>query len=450
MNIISAVVRQYNFFGLEFEFDNVAFRIGEFSVYWYGIIIAVGFLLALLYGYRNAVRYNIDRDRMIDVVIVGLIGAIVCARAYYLIGDGIPLSRYDTFGEKMSYIFGIHNGGIGILGGVFGAFVFGGLTAKLRKIKVLDMFDLAATGFLIGQAVGRWGNFVNQEVYGLPTGSDWFGIGGSAIGAELVHPLFLYEMLWNLATLLVLHNMSKKRRFSGQIFLSYLIAYTFGRYWLEGMRNTDYILMLGKLSQTQLACIVTFIAALIAYIIFYHRSKDAGLDSDYTDMFGEMYDDDDALAAAYGLIGCDEDCTDGEIEAAYSALRGKYEAMLPDETADADGADGVETASSDPSDADRRKLSRAQKKEKAERDSRERDILSSDAPEADGDGMIEISVEELTVRAKAKIHEIDNAYKYILGNRELAAAERAKFSQSTADDNQSTDDDKEANPNDAD
>ncbi len=420
MNLIFGAVRQYSIFGLEFEFNNVAFSLGGFEVYWYGIIIALGFLLALLYGYKNADRYGIDKDRMIDVVIVGLVGAIICARLYYIIGDGVPLSSFGSFSEKLNYICGIHNGGIGIFGGVLGAFVFGGIMAKLRKVNVLDMFDLAATGFLIGQSVGRWGNFVNQEVYGMPTGSDWFGIGGTKIGTELVHPLFLYESLWCLVCFIILHNASKKRAFKGQIFLGYLILYTFGRYWLEGMRNTDFILMLGKMSQAQLVCVVAFIASLVLYVYLYKRTHAGAKESEYADVFGEMCDDEEILAAAYELIGCNDDSTDDEVAAAYSALCDKYTAMLPetDEQADAADSDG-ETLSK----SEQRKRAKAAK-EQAER---EQSILESDAPEADEEGMVEISEEELKIRAKAKLAELEKAYKYIKGYRSLAASEREAF-----------------------
>ncbi len=423
MNVISAVVRQYNFFGFEFEFDNIAFTIGNFSVYWYGIIIAVGFLLALAYGYRNASRYGIDKDRMIDVVIVGLVGAIIGARLFYIIGDNVPLSNFPTFGDKLAYICGIHEGGIGILGGVIGAFLCGGLMAKLRKINVLDMFDLAGTGFLIGQIVGRLGNFVNQEVYGLPTGSDWYGIGGSRIGSELVHPLFLYEMLWNLAVFIVLHNLSKKRRFKGQIFLGYIMAYTFGRYWLESMRSIDFILKLGKISQSQLFCIGLFVAAIIAYVILAGRAKSDGKEAGYAEVFGEICDDEEVLAAAYDLLGCTDDSTDSEVESAYNVLRDKYEAMLPDES-DADTSDDDSAILSKFEQRKRDRLARKAAEEQAER---EQSILASDAPETDEDGMIEISVEELTIRAKAKLASLERAYKYIRGNRELTSLERAEF-----------------------
>ncbi len=394
MNIIQGIVRSYNFFGLEFKFDNVAFSVGGFSVYWYGIIIAAGFLLALLYGYKNADRYNIDKDRMIDVVIVGLIGAIVCARLYYLIGDGISLSEYPTFKEKLNYICGIHNGGIGIFGAVIGAFCFGGITAKLRKVNMLDMFDLAATGFLIGQAVGRWGNFVNQEVYGKPTGSDWFGIGGSAIGEALVHPLFLYESVWCACCFLMLHHISKRRVFKGQIFLGYIVLYTFGRYWLESMRNKSFILMLGAVSEAQLVCVAAFIGALIAYVILYRRNRYSVKESDYQSVFGEICDDEEQLAAAYELIGCNDDSTDSEIESAYNAVCDKYRAMLP---------------------------------EQAELANAEQATDFGEAPEIDADGMVEIDEQELAARISAKLNELERAYKYICGYRLLAQNEREGF-----------------------
>ena len=424
MSVLPATVRQYSFFGLEFEFNNVAFTAFGFEVYWYGILIAVGFLLALLYAWKNAARFGIDRDKMMDVVIAGMIGAIVCARAYYLLFDGVPLSSFDSFGDKVRYIVGIHNGGIAIYGGIIGAFLAGGLTAKLRKVKVLDMFDIAALGFLIGQSVGRWGNFVNQEVYGQPTGSDWFGVGGTRIGSELVHPLFLYESLWCLAAFIILHNISKKRRFSGQIFLGYVMFYSFGRYWLEGMRNTEFILMFGKMSISQLVSIAAFVASLVLYIVFYRRTRE--VKKEYTDVFGDMCDDENILAAAYSLIGCTDDSTDEEVEQAYAALRDKYTAMLPEQESADEGADSDGEMSA----AQKRRKLREDKKAAKERAERDQAILASDAPDADDDGMVEISDEELAVRVRARLSEIEKAYKYICGNRELAAAERSRFEQS--------------------
>ena len=391
-------VQNYNLFGLEFKLDKIAFTLGNFSVYWYGIIIALGFGLALIYGMKNAKRFEIDPDRMIDVVIVGLLGAIICARGYYLLFDGVPLSNYSSFGEKLSYIFGIHNGGIAIYGGVIGAFVFGGLTAKIRKIKVLDMFDIAALGFLIGQSVGRWGNFVNQEVYGKPTGSEWFGIGGDTIGYQLVHPLFLYESLWCLAIFLILNKVSKKRAFSGQVFSLYIVLYSFGRFWLEGMRNTDFILMFGKLSISQLVAVALVVAGITLYIILNNRTKIR--EEDYESLFGDMYDDQQILDAGYALLGCNWDDDDEAVTAAYEGLKAKYTAFIPED--------------------DQEALSDKEAKE----------LLEQDAPQVDEEGNVEISDEELAMRAKIKLSEIEEAYDYIMNNRKLCAEETALFEES--------------------
>lgn len=410
---ILAMARSYNFFGIEFNFDNVAFTIGNFSVYWYGIIIAIGFGLAIAYGFKNANRFNIKIDPMIDVIIFGLLGAIICARGYYLLFDDVSLADFTTFGDKMSYIFGIHNGGIAIYGGVFGAFLAGGLTARIRKIKVLDMFDLGALGFLIGQGVGRWGNFVNQEVYGKPTGSLWYGIGGDRIGADLVHPLFLYESLWCIILFFILHKVGKRRAFSGQIFSLYIVLYSFGRFWFEGMRNTEFVLMFGKLSISQLVAIALIIAGIVIYILLNNRTKMRA--EDYTSLFGSMYDDQEVLNAGYALLGCEWDDSDEAVTAAYDALKAKYAALIPEEEEDAEAID--------------------QKQVKK--------LLNSDAPRADEEGNVEISEEELALRAKIKISELDEAYDYIMNNRKLCAEEVAEFNQA----NQSAEDEEKKDDN---
>lgn len=306
--------------GLTMRINRVAltFNIGSgFDIYWYGIIISVGFLLALLYGFKNADRFGINKDAMMDVIIVGLLGAIVCARAYYLIFDGVPLTSF-------SEIFAIHNGGIAIYGGVIGAFVCGGITAKIRKINVLNMFDLAAIGFFIGQGIGRWGNFVNQEVFGRATGSNWFGMTGTSIiiqtnSTALVHPLFLYESLWCLIGLIVLHKLSKKRVFYGQLFFTYLAFYGAGRFVFEGLRNSTFILLLGQsISISQLVSVGAVIVGLVGLYVLNKNAK-AVPDTEYESQFDERFDDPDLLDAAYGLLDCEWDCDDGELEAAYNA-----------------------------------------------------------------------------------------------------------------------------------
>ena len=136
--------------------NRVALSIGGFNIYWYGVIIAAGMMLALLYAFRNAVDFGIDSDRLVDVIAIGTVMAIVCARIYYV---AMAPFKYNSIWEMID----IRLGGIAIYGAVIGAFVFGGLAAKWRKIPLLPLFDLVSLGFLIGQGIGRWGNFfVNQ------------------------------------------------------------------------------------------------------------------------------------------------------------------------------------------------------------------------------------------------------------------------------------------------
>ena len=159
-------------FGIKLTLSPIAFTIPlgsrHWDIYWYGIIIALGFLSALIYGIKNAPRFNINTDRMLDVALVATPVAILSARTYYVIFDGEKLNGIgDFFGFWNSSGFA----GLAIYGGVIGAFVSGAVMCKIRKVKILDMFDIASIGFLIGQGIGRWGNFVNQEAYGSLTGS---------------------------------------------------------------------------------------------------------------------------------------------------------------------------------------------------------------------------------------------------------------------------------------
>lgn len=269
-------------FGLHLTLKQIAFtiKIGSFhwDVYWYGILIALGFMLALIYGYRNAKRFNINVDRMLDVILVTVPVSILCARTYYVIFDGEPLDGIGDF-----FGFGDSSGfsGLAIYGAVIGAFVTGGIMCKLRKINLLDMFDLAALGFLIGQGVGRWGNFVNQEAFGNLTGSTWWGMQSVntdskmlELGLEpgLVHPCFLYESIWCIAGFFLLHHLSKKRIFSGQVVLMYCAWYGFGRGFIELLRTDS--LYLGFFKVSSLLSFLLCIAATALLIIIPKRIKE--------------------------------------------------------------------------------------------------------------------------------------------------------------------------------
>ena len=262
---------QFPGLGLDLTVNRVALAIGGFNIYWYGVIIAAGMLLAMLYAFRNAVDYGIDSDRLVDVVAIGTVMAIVCARIYYV---AMAPFAYQSLWEMID----IRKGGIAIYGAVIGAFVFGGLAAKWRKVPLLPLFDLVSLGFLIGQGIGRWGNFVNQEAFGTNTTLPWgmysegteaylksvqvtLPAGVTVDPAAPVHPTFLYESIWCLVGLGVLASLYKKRRFNGQIFLGYIIWYGLGRAWIEGLRTDSLLIGNTGLRASQLVAIGSVIVA---------------------------------------------------------------------------------------------------------------------------------------------------------------------------------------------
>lgn len=276
-------------FGIHLTLNPIAFTLpigNGWDIYWYGIIIALGFMLAIIYGIKNASRFNVNIDRMLDVVIVTTPVSILCARTYYVIFDGVKLEGIKDF-----FGFGDSSGfsGIAIYGAVIGAFVCGALMCKLRKIKILDMFDLAATAFLIGQGIGRWGNFVNQEAYGSFTGSSWWGMEStrtiSEMGEGLVHPCFLYESIWCIAGFFVLNHFSKKRHFSGEITLMYCVWYGFERAIVENLRTDS--LMIGNIRVSVLVSIILCISAAIAIFVIRKKQKSVASEGDYISMFAE-------------------------------------------------------------------------------------------------------------------------------------------------------------------
>lgn len=257
-------------FGLRVHLSNVAFSINGYNVYWYGIIITFGMILALIFGFRKTKEFGINPDKLMDCIIFGVIGAFISARAYYVIFSPAEIKEtYKTFWD----VINLRDGGLAIYGGIIGALVFGTATAKIRKLKVSPLLDLAGLGFLIGQAVGRWGNFFNREAYGVATDLP-LGMTSAKIAQEMgsgvfVHPTFLYESLWCLAVFIVLRIYMKHRKFDGELFLMYIGLYGLERFFVEGLRTDS--LMLGKIRISQLVAGLCVIFAFVAIIII--RSK---------------------------------------------------------------------------------------------------------------------------------------------------------------------------------
>lgn len=276
-------------FGIKLTLNPIAFTIplgkAHWDVYWYGIIIAIGFALALLYAYKNAKRFNINLDKLLDVVIITAPISILCARSYYLIFDGEKLESFSDFFGFTSSGFS----GLAIYGAIIGAFVCGSILCKVFKLKILDVLDLASIGFLIGQGIGRWGNFVNQEAFGTFTGSSWWGMESSRtisyMGSEgLVHPCFLYESIWCLIGVFVLHKISKNRKFSGQILLSYGVWYGYERAFLELVRTDS--LMWGRIRISSLLSFIICIACAVLLFVIFKKQKSENK-GEYSSVFKE-------------------------------------------------------------------------------------------------------------------------------------------------------------------
>ena len=247
---------QFPGLGLSFEINRVALSIGGFNIYWYGVCIAFGICLALVFAFRHSIEFGVDPDSMVDVILIGIVLGIVSARAYYV---AMAPFKYESIWEMIA----IRDGGLAIYGGIIGGFLFGGLACKRRGVPVLPMFDLTAMGFLLGQGCGRWGNFFNQEAFGCNTTLPW-GMFSEATEEYLmgstvtvpkgvtidptmpVHPTFLYESIWCFVGLALLTAYIKKRKFNGDIALRYLIWYGAGRFWIEGLR-TDSLLLVPSL-----------------------------------------------------------------------------------------------------------------------------------------------------------------------------------------------------------
>ncbi len=267
---------------LEIEFPNLfngtainyykGFELFGISIYWYGVLITLGVILGYTYAHMRSSQFGLEKERMFDVVFAALIGGFLGARIYYCVFTTLdPNSGIDY--NFITMFTTIRDGGLAIYGGIIGAFLVGIIMCKIRKVNIRAMFDIASLGFLIGQTIGRWGNFINQEAYGAVAPEGYLlGMTGTIISGKVeagavVHPCFLYESLWCLLGFIALHFYSKKlRTYDGEIFLLYIAWYGLGRAFIEGLRTDS--LMAGELRISQIVAAVTFAAALILFIVF--------------------------------------------------------------------------------------------------------------------------------------------------------------------------------------
>ena len=240
-----------SFPALGFSWDPArSFSIGPLTINFYGLIIAIGLMLAVVYGCKRAKQFGMSVDDLTDGVLFIVPFAIICARLYYCI-----FSWKDYADDPISILY-IWKGGLAIYGGVIGAGIGIVVFSLVKKIKVGAVLDITSLGFLIGQSIGRWGNFFNREAFGAETDSFLrMGLTHKITGQiTYYHPTFLYESVWNAAGFVLLHFLSKKRKFDGQIVLGYLAWYGLGRTFIEGLRMDSLYWGNFRVSQLLAAC----------------------------------------------------------------------------------------------------------------------------------------------------------------------------------------------------
>ncbi len=265
--------------GLQFAVNKIAFSIGSIEVHWYALIILTGVILGFLYATLFAKREKLDTECLYDVLLWGLPSAIIAARAYYVIFN------FSHFQNNLWSIFHIWEGGIAIYGAVIGAAISTYIYARVKKLSVLQLFDMGAFGLIVGQAIGRWGNFVNEEAFGSVTDS-LFAMSSQSIRVELIrqgqldvlnplanmmgaHPTFLYESVWNLLGAVLLGVFHKYKKHHGQIFFLYLAWYGIGRFFIEGLRMDS--LYCGPIRISQLVGLVTAVVGIVMLIYYFRK-----------------------------------------------------------------------------------------------------------------------------------------------------------------------------------
>lgn len=231
MNPANYSTISFPFLGIEVN-PGRSFSIGSLTIHYYGLVIALGLILAVVYACRRCRQFGLKEDDILDGVLWVTPFAILCARAYYVIFS------WEAYRENPISVLYIWEGGLAIYGGVLGAVVGVAVFCRIRKIPLTTVLDLVLLGFLIGQTIGRWGNFFNREAFGAATDSFFrMGLYNTVTGSwEYYHPTFLYESLWNLLGFVLLHCLSYRRRFDGQIALGYAAWYGLGRAIIEGLR----------------------------------------------------------------------------------------------------------------------------------------------------------------------------------------------------------------------
>lgn len=239
--------------------DPVAFTIFGRDVRWYGLLIASAVLIGTLLALRETKRKGLEEETLIDFLLFAIPSAIVGARLYFVIFS------WDIYRDNPIQALNIRSGGLAIHGAIIAGFIVAIIFTKIRKIKLWQLADIVAPSLVLGQAIGRWGNYANQEAYGRPTDLPW-AIEINGVG---VHPTFLYESVFNLMIFVFLMWYRKKSETDGEIFLLYFSLYSLGRFFIEGLRTDS--LMIGPIRVAQLISVLIILSCIL--LLYYRKKK---------------------------------------------------------------------------------------------------------------------------------------------------------------------------------
>ena len=254
--------------------DRVFFELGPITIYWYGVIIATGVFLGLYLATKEADRIGIKKDLIVDLIVFAIPIAIIFARIYYVIFEW---NQYEN--GPWWQVFAVWNGGIAIHGALIGSVITAIIYTRVKKVSFWQIADILAPSLILGQAIGRWGNFMNQEAHGGPISEAAYNkflqylpdfiMNQMTIDGVMFHPTFLYESFWNIVVFIFLLVLRRYNPLRGEVFLSYVITYSIGRFFVEGMRTDS--LYIGEIRVAQLISILLIVGTVV--LIVYRRKS---------------------------------------------------------------------------------------------------------------------------------------------------------------------------------
>ncbi len=260
----------------------VFLELGPLTIYWYGVIIATGAFIGVYLATKESDRFGLEKDLFVDLIVFALPIAVLFARIYYVIFE------WEQYADGPWWkVFAVWEGGLAIHGALIGSVLTAIVFARVKKVSFWQIADIAAPSLILGQAIGRWGNFMNQEAHGGPVSEATYNnfhqylpdfiMNQMCIDGIYYHPTFLYESFWNVLVFMLLLVLRRKNPLRGEVFLTYVMAYSFGRFFIEGMR-TDSLYIFGQLRTAQFISVLLIV---VAIGLFVYRRKSGLADKHY-------------------------------------------------------------------------------------------------------------------------------------------------------------------------